>query len=89
MPATIAPAAAAALLAALRAEHGDSVLAALLGAAFAEDVAQADAENSEDPTDEWQPGFDRGWLAAFAEHPAFAAAAGPAFDRLDLWSCEY
>jgi hypothetical protein len=87
MPNTTTPEQAAALLAALRAEHGPGVLAALLGACFAEDVRTSDAEaeqHGDEPT-----GFDRGWLAAFAEHPAFADAAGPAFDRLNLWSCEF
>ena len=72
----LSPAAAAALLASLCAEHGPGVLAALLGAAFAEDVAAARAEAAADPEDSGDVSFDSEWFSAFAEHEAFQAVAG-------------
>jgi len=72
--ALLSPAAAAALLASLSAEHGPGVLAALLGASFLEDVAAAKADAAEAGEEGYL--FDGEWFSAFAEHEAFQAVAG-------------
>jgi len=84
----LSPAAAAALLASLSAEFGPGVVASLLGASFAQDVAQCTADNAEDtPEGEepFPPVFDDEWFAGFGSHEAFRVAAGPealaAFDN--------
>jgi hypothetical protein len=69
-----------ALLSELSAKHGPGTLAALVGAAFAADVAEgdeADAERGDEPCE-----YDTEWLVGFAEHPAFAIGAGEAIGRM-------
>ena len=78
---------AAALLAKLVAEYGDGVVASLVGAAFAEDVANGTADYEDD--DEYQPTWDLGWFCGFASTAEFVAAAGEANDRLSTERCEY
>jgi hypothetical protein len=79
---------ATALLAALEAEHGPGVLAALLGAgwraeekALHAEASKEDEEQGEEPTpfEEWlfEAETERhAWVSAFADHEAFREAAG-------------
>lgn len=70
---TLTHEAARALLTSLETQHGASVLAALLGAALDREVAAAKAE---EPDVCFEPGWvvaADGWLAEFAETPAFWA----------------
>lgn len=76
-----------ALLASLIAQHGDSVVASLLGAAFAADAEQnqTEAKANGEELGTW----DLGYFVAYTDTPAFVEAAGDAYRHLNTDSCEY
>lgn len=74
------------ILADLSAKHGPGTLAALLGAACAFEIREALDELEDEDESVF---FDRDWLVAFGEHPAFVQCLGAEEICFDVESCRY